>query len=112
MSNVKGEFDVAYTESRDHRHGRKQSSRKPGDLRNIQLFEVGSVGDGEMPHCQRASLWEVRQSRSTEEVGEQCWKANGSGVYGGGNQHRETDVNVTTIGRALISSIRRFVASW
>jgi hypothetical protein len=46
---VNGEFDVASTEARDHRHDRKQSSRKMGDPRNIQLFGVGSVGEGEMP---------------------------------------------------------------
>ena len=34
----------------DHMHGLKQFSRKLGDLRNIQLFEVGSVGEGVMRH--------------------------------------------------------------
>ena len=80
----------------DHMHGRKQSSRKLGDPRDIQLFGVGSVGEGEMPQCRRARLWEVRQSRSTEEMDEQCWKANGSGVHGGkgtDRRERQTVVN-------------------
>ena len=49
-----------------------------------------------MPQCRRARLWEVRQSRSTEEVDEQCWKANGSGVHvgkGTDRRKRQTVVN-------------------
>jgi hypothetical protein len=43
----------------------------------------GSVGEGEMPQCRHARFWEVRQSRSTREAGEQSWTSNSRGVRGG-----------------------------
>jgi hypothetical protein len=49
MLRVRGEFDVASRQPSDHWHREKQSSRKLGDPSDIELFGVGSVGEGEMP---------------------------------------------------------------
>ena len=67
MLSVNGEFDVASTEDRDHRHGLKQSSRKLGDPRDIQLFGVGSVGEGEMPR--RDFRWASRTESFFQQIG-------------------------------------------
>ena len=68
---------------RGHVHGRKLFSRKLGDPRNIRFVWDGSVGEGEMPQCRHVRSWEVRQSRSTCEAGEQSRTDNGCGVRGG-----------------------------
>ncbi len=68
---------------RGHAHGRKLFSRKLGDPRNIRFVWDGSVGEGEMPQVRHVRSWEVRQSHSTCEAGEQSRTDNGSGVRGG-----------------------------
>ena len=88
MSNVKGESDVSPTKPQTTRTDlRKLSSRKLGDPSDIPLIGEGSVGKDAMPSSRHARRWEVRQSRSTYEAGEQSGTSNCCGVCGG----KETD---------------------
>ncbi len=83
MSNDHGESDITPTESRDHGHGWKLSSRKPGDPGNIRFARSGSVGEGAMPQVRHARFRGVRQFHSTEEAGEQRRLPPLGGVCGG-----------------------------